>query len=938
MSHPIVDPILLILVELWVLGVFMLLMHHFSSRKLAAASIDNSTIRAKKDMPQAHGEQGLPNRILFCASSTSRQQQYEHQLLTLNRIATELVQIHDINQLYQSMLKASEELLQCDASGIYLLGPDEVTIEKVVTHNLSSEYSQKIMRDYRGMPGETALKTLRLVKVENVQEDPTYGERIHYLADYNIGALLILPIIYRNVKIGALVVYFHQKHAFEEKELQLGETLASTLAMAIQNAHLYQAENAQREMAEALTQAADALNSTLNVEQVLDTLLEQTLRVVSCKSLNVMLIEGQATFVVRRKGYEHFPEHLRHFGEYHFPLSTPTFHTMLTTGQPLLIENTRESELWNPVPGTEWILSYAGAPLKIGDQVIGFLNVDSDEPDYFDSETPLRLQAFASHAALAIQNAKQYEESRHQAEDLSSLIQAAAAISTSLDVNQVLNMVALQMVERFNVDACMLSSYDPVDNTVTALATYPADSAGEHPEWFLPFKLSSYPITLKVIETGKPIQQHISEPDVDPAEKGFMMREGILSMLLLPLIAQDETIGLAELSCRGQQHHFTQRELNLAQTLSFYAATAIQNARLYQRNQEYTAELEGRVKGRTAELQAAKERIEGILASVPDAVFVLDETGQLVQANQAGETLLAATRQHKIDLFADMIFTNLESGATPSEKTILEVQERSYQPLASRLTISGQPGGRVLVLRDVTRFRELDRMKTQFVSDVSHELRTPLTNLTIYLDLLAKTNDNEKRERHLETLSRETSRLANLIEDLLTISRLEAGRVDINPMPVQLNRLVKDLAFDRTMMADSRGLVINCETVDNLPDALGDERLLNQAISNLLTNAINYTDAGGSIGLKTAFVRSSGGNACVTVEVSDNGAGILPEEIEHIFERFYRGSAGKKSKSPGTGLGLPISKEIVERMGGRITVISIPGKGSTFTVWLSAML
>jgi len=100
------------------------------------------------------------------------------------------------------------------------------------------------------------------------------------------------------------------------------------VAMAIQNVRLYQSEHNQREMAEALTQAANALNSHIKPGRVLDTLLEQTLRVVSCKSLNVMLIEGDKIFVVRRKGYEHFPEHIRHVGEYRFPLSTPTFHTM----------------------------------------------------------------------------------------------------------------------------------------------------------------------------------------------------------------------------------------------------------------------------------------------------------------------------------------------------------------------------------------------------------------------------------------------------------------------------------------------------------------------------------------------------------------------------------------------------------------------------------
>jgi signal transduction histidine kinase/putative methionine-R-sulfoxide reductase with GAF domain len=937
MLDPLTHNLLILLAGLWLLGVFVLLYHRFSSMRLQTTSPDRSRGRVAIKASGGQCEHPQPPHLVINQNDNPRRR-YTDQLLTLNRIATELVQIHDINQLYQSLLEASEELLRSDASGIYLLAPDGMTIEQASTHNLSDEYSQNVMNNFHDMPWETALKTLKLVKVENVLEDVDYGDRIHFMADYNLRAMLILPIFYHKLTIGVLVVYFHQPHSFIENELQLGEMLAITLAMAIQNARLYQSEHSQREMAEALTQAANALNSTLNLEEVLDTLLEQTLRVVSCKSLNVMLIEGDKIVVVRRKGYEHLPEHTKRFGEYRFPLSTPTFQTMFTTGQPILISDTRQSELWDPVKGTEWILSFAAAPLNIGDQIIGFLNVDSDQPGYFDSETPLRLQAFATHAALAIHNAKQYEESRRQAEDLASLARAAAAIATSLDVNQVLKTVVLQISEQFSVDACALFSYDLAQNTVTTLVEYPADEAEKHPAWYMPISMSNYPATQKVLENGLPEQRHISDINLDPAEYGFMMREGIRSILTLPLIAHDQITGLAELYSREQEHHFSLSEINRGQMLSFFAATAIQNARLYQRTQEYATDLEVRVQGRTAELQSAKEHIEGILACVPEAVFVLDEANQLVQANQAGENLLMSAREQLIDLFAGKTPINLESGATPSEKAILEVQERAYQPLASRLTVSGQPAGLVLALRDVTHFRELDRMKNQFVSDVSHELRTPLTNLTIYTDLLANTKDLTKREEHLETLRRELGRLSHLIEDLLTISRLEAGRVEIHPQPIQINKLVADFVIDRAMMADSRGLILRCETAENLPAALGDVHLLNQAISNLLTNAINYTPSGGSICLKTALVQSSKNEAWVTVEVSDDGYGISAEEMEHIFERFYRGSASKLTKAPGTGLGLPISKEIVTRMGGKITMVSALQKGSTFTVWLRAQL
>ncbi len=269
----------------------------------------------------------------------------------------------------------------------------------------------------------------------------------------------------------------------------------------------------------------------------------------------------------------------------------------------------------------------------------------------------------------------------------------------------------------------------------------------------------------------------------------------------------------------------------------------------------------------------------------------------------------------------------------PDERTLIEVQGRAYQPLASQLSLEGHPTGRVLVFRDVTRFQELDKMKTQFVSDVSHELRTPLTNMTIYLGLLNAVEEPQKRSLYLETMQRETERLTHLIEDLLTISRLEAGRVDIFIKPIDVNRLVCELINDRVFMAGMRGINLECTTAPDLPLALADQRLLNQAISNLLTNAIHYTPVDGTVRVQTGLVRE-GEASWVTVQVIDDGYGIPEEERAQIFERFFRGTASLQTKAPGTGLGLPISKEIVERMQGKITVESQVGKGSIFTLWL----
>jgi signal transduction histidine kinase len=189
----------------------------------------------------------------------------------------------------------------------------------------------------------------------------------------------------------------------------------------------------------------------------------------------------------------------------------------------------------------------------------------------------------------------------------------------------------------------------------------------------------------------------------------------------------------------------------------------------------------------------------------------------------------------------------------------------------------------------------------------------------------------------METLSRESERLSTLIEDLLSLSRLEVDSVPIATEPVNVNRLLSALAEDREKLAAQQGLGLRIECEATLPNALGDENLFSQVFTNLLTNALNYTPEGGQITLRTYSESNNLGN-WVIAQFEDTGIGIPPMEQPLIFRRFFRGQAGKPSNVAGTGLGLAICKEIAERHGGKITVESsgIPGEGSIFSVWLPA--
>jgi signal transduction histidine kinase len=203
--------------------------------------------------------------------------------------------------------------------------------------------------------------------------------------------------------------------------------------------------------------------------------------------------------------------------------------------------------------------------------------------------------------------------------------------------------------------------------------------------------------------------------------------------------------------------------------------------------------------------------------------------------------------------------------------------------------------------------------------------------------LLTSENQVKKRKDYLQILKRETQRLTALIEDLLTISRIESGRTQIQIKAVDISSIVRDLINDRKQMASHKGLDLYLDIPKRLPFAMVDPRPMNQVLSNLLTNAMNYTLSGGSITINLDNIKIDS-ISWIRISIQDTGVGIQPDELPYIFDRFYRGSSSKITQAPGTGLGLAISKEILERMDGKIQVESIPYNGSTFIVWVRAML
>lgn len=241
--------------------------------------------------------------------------------------------------------------------------------------------------------------------------------------------------------------------------------------------------------------------------------------------------------------------------------------------------------------------------------------------------------------------------------------------------------------------------------------------------------------------------------------------------------------------------------------------------------------------------------------------------------------------------------------------------------------------GAVLVLHDISELRRLERVRRDFVANVSHEFKTPLTAIQGFAETLlgGALHDTANRTRFLEIIREHASRLARLTDDLLRLSSIEAGQLDFEMRPVSIPDLLESCVETARFRADQKKLKLRVEYPENLPKIRGDVRRLSEVLQNLLDNAVQYTPEGGQI-----TVRASAEAPWVRIAVADTGIGIPSDQLQRIFERFYRVDAARSREAGGTGLGLSIARHLAEAHGGRIEVQSEVGRGSTFTLVLPA--
>ena len=760
-----------------------------------------------------------------------------------------------------------------------------------------------------------------------------------------VRSALSVPLISREELVGVMSIYSEQKGFFSEGHRLLAESAAAAVAVAIANARLYEREREQRRLAEALAEAAAVVSSTLDLDQVLDRILEQVSRVVPNDATNFMLLDGDKVRIARWRGYERFGAAADFVSNVVFRLSeVPNLRAMKATGEPIVIPDTTTYPGWVPVPEMAWLRSYAGVPVIVRGEVIGFLNVDSATPGFFSEAHLDPLRTFANYAASAIHNARLYEEARQRALEQETLRKAALTISTVRDPEEAVERILAELERVVPYDSASVQWLE--DNYLRIIGGRGFPNLEELLGITFDITSSDNPNRL-VIERRAPV----IEEDVSTKYAGFRCephaQAGIRSWLGVPMMIGDRLIGMIALDKR-EPGFYTEAHAQLAEAFAAQAAVALENARLHAELQAYAKELEQRVAKRTTQLRRAQERIQAILDAAGEGIFVTDTDGRIEYVNPAAERMVGyrleeIRGQHPKLFLADdeqreqmrQVGERLRRGETWRGET--KMRRKNGTAFDAALVIApipderGQPSGYVAVIEDVTPFRELDRTKTRFIHNISHEFRTPLATAKLYAELIRR--QPAQQGEHLTALEEELDHLVTLVEGILEIARLDAGRMALDLRVISLNNLVAPTVERHQALAKEKGLRIEYRPADPSPVVEADPALIRRVLDNLLSNAIRYTLPGGRITVATGTAQAED-RAWATVTVSDTGIGIPENELPHVFDRFFRGEEPRRMQISGTGLGLSIVQELVERHGGFVTVDSRVGEGSTFTVWL----
>ena len=886
----------------------------------------------------------------------------------------------DLEEVFASVVRLILQALDMDDCAIMMYDNVEDTLKVEYDLNRQGDVSRLTppgtVYDLMHYPAKMrAIHEGQIVVIrrDDANADPRELEEMERVGDT---ARMLVPLVVRDQAIGLLQVELQSEYrTFTHRETRMAQALAAQAATSIENARLSTETAAQVEQSLVINDLSRAISSTMDVNVMIRIVREQVPQLTDAEEMYLALYNaesGDIIFPMAVRAGKDIQIMPRKMGSDEVSFVIKHRRPLPLGGEsPSATEVRRNLGITN---GEDDALRYLGVPLVAGDQVVGVLAVrDTKQKRPFGLNDQRILTTVGAQLGATIQNARLFERVRNFAAELNerveertvelqeerdridSLYQIAAELGRTLDTDRVLDRALDMVAKAINAEDGAVLLIDPLSDrlyTHLSLRNRPQRGAGRgdtgrlgsdlqrryHPAEMLANWVIQNTKAVNVAELHDQAYWKAENPDAEEWH----------SAVAVVLETNEDVQGVMVFLSR-QRDRFTEPQLKLVSAAASQVAAAVNNADLYNLIRDQNDRMATLLRAE----QEEAEKNSAILEGIADGVLLADATGVVVLFNPAAEAILGLPRDHVLGQSLSRL-TGAEGAATwtsalnnwsthprrADEELILDrvdVGKRVINVHASRVYTGDQVLGTVAVFRDITKEVEVDRMKSDFISNVSHELRTPMTSIMGYVDLMLKGAGGEisdPQRQFLTTIRSNATRLSNLVNDLLAISKLDSGRDRLRLEDVSVGDLIEVVASSirGRSQYQNKPISINTNVDPDLPLIRADRDKLTQVITNIADNAFNYTYAGGKIDIE-AHTQPDGKN--ILIRVADTGIGIPEAFRDRIWNRFERFEEHALVMDvAGTGLGLSIVKTLVEMHQGEVWFESETDKGTTFHILL----